>query len=137
LVVERELHFKLVDEIHLSDVSVERPIEVLDWEKVELSLLADATDGAVILKPDALGTSQRGHVLQAKHTTLAYDWNLDINLLRFVSLDVVSVVLPHHLLVAGSLRVLEAHSKLLQVLLGSLILPLFFFNTFGDLKFPV
>ena len=54
-------------------MSIERPIEVFNREKVELSLLTDATDCAVMLKPNTLGTSQRGHVLQAKHTALADD----------------------------------------------------------------
>lgn len=54
-----------------------------------------------------------------------------------MSLDVVSVVLSHDLLIAGSLRVLEAQFELLEVLLRSLSLPLFFFYTLSDLKFPI
>ena len=54
-----------------------------------------------------------------------------------MSLDVVRVVLPHDLLIAGGLRVLEAQFELLEVLLRSLSLPLFFFNTLSDLKFPI
>lgn len=108
LIVEGQPHLKLVDKVDLFDMPIERPIEVLNGQKVELSLLTDAADSAVMFETCTLRASQGCHVLEAKDTTWSDDGDLDINFVRLHLLDVLCVVLPHDLLISGGLRVFQA-----------------------------